>query len=92
MGGVPAAWFSVLSDVRVQAQVGIGAKSGPIVITTGAGSFSSDQLPGGRLNQGGQGTSIQGMQPGIQVMDCPSKPVDREGDGQHGQAESAEGE
>src|SRR5262245_61490766 len=75
MGNVPAAWYTVLSDEMIQAQVGRGATSGPIVITTGAGSFSSDQLPGGRLNTGGQGTSIQGMMPGIQVMDCPSKPA-----------------
>jgi hypothetical protein len=76
MGGVPAAYFLVGSDTLMYAMVGPGAKDGPIVVTTGNGtSFSTDSLPGGRLNQGGQGTSPQGLKPGIVVMDCPSKLV-----------------
>jgi hypothetical protein len=75
MGNVPAAYFQVGSDNLLYAMVGPGATSGPIIVTTGNGtSFSTDSLPGGRLNQGGQGTSPQGLKPGIQVMDCPSKP------------------
>src|SRR5262245_31922328 len=42
MGNVPAAWFTVGSDTMLQAQVGVGATNGPIVVTTGMGSFSTD--------------------------------------------------
>jgi hypothetical protein len=74
MGNVPAAYFLVGSDIIMYAQVGPGATDGPIVVTTGNGtSFSTDQLPGGRLNTTGQGTSPQGLKPGIVILPCPSK-------------------
>jgi hypothetical protein len=74
MGNVPAAYFQVGSDSLLYAMVGPGATSGPIVVTTGKGtSFSTDSLPGGRINAGN--TSLQGLKPGIQVMDCPSHPT-----------------
>jgi hypothetical protein len=72
MGNVPAAHFYVGSDNLLFAMVGPGATSGPIVVVTGKGtSFSTDSLPGGRLNPAN--TSPQGLKAGIQVMDCPSK-------------------
>src|SRR6187200_909756 len=71
MGGVPAMYVQPGSDRLIFAMLGPGATTGPIVIVTGNGTtFSTDSLPGGRLNQGD--TSIQGQKAGIQVMDCPS--------------------
>lgn len=73
IGNVPAAWFKVGSDSVMYAQVGKGATTGPIVVTTTAGSYSSDQMPGGRVNA--NDTSLQGLMPGIQVVPCVSKPT-----------------
>lgn len=73
IGNVPAAWFKVGSDKTLYAQVGKGATTGPIIITTAKGTVSSDSLPGGRVNL--SDTSEQGLMPGIQIVPCVSKPT-----------------
>ena len=74
LGGVPAAVVTIGSDERIYAQAGRGATSGPIVVTTNSGtSFSTDSLPGGRLNAGD--TSIQGQMAGVQIVPCVSHPT-----------------
>jgi hypothetical protein len=73
IGNVPAAWFKVGSDNTMYAQVGHGATTGPIVVTTTAGTYSSDMMAGGRVNA--NDTSIQGLMPGIQVVPCVAKPT-----------------
>jgi hypothetical protein len=73
IGNAPAAWFSVGSDTTLYAQVGPGATTGPMIVTTNAGSFSSDALPGGRINP--TATSAQSQLPGVQILPCVSKPT-----------------
>jgi hypothetical protein len=72
IGNVPAAWFAVGSDNKMFAQVGKGATTGPIIVTTNAGTFSTDSLPGGLINAG---TSIQSQRPGVQIVPCVSQPT-----------------
>jgi hypothetical protein len=72
IGNVPAAWYSVGSDNKMYAEVGKGATSGPIIVTTNAGSYSTDSLPGGRINTG---TSLQSLMPGVQIIPCVSQPT-----------------
>jgi len=74
MGNVPAAQFWVGSDTKMYAQVGKGATTGPVVVTTTAGTFSTDSLPGGRLD-GGLGTALQNLTPGLKIIPCVSKPT-----------------
>jgi hypothetical protein len=71
IGNVPAAWFQVGSDTILYAQVGKGATTGPMIVTTNAGSYSSDSLPGGRINP--TATSAQSQLPGVQILPCVSK-------------------
>jgi hypothetical protein len=73
IGNVPARRFEIASDVLMFAQVDVGATSGPIIITTSAGWFSTDSLPGGRLSQGFP-NSPQGLKPGVQIVPCPRPP------------------
>jgi hypothetical protein len=73
IGNVPAAWFSVGSDNTLYAQVGKGATTGPMIVTTNAGSFSSDSLPGGRINP--TATSAQSLMSGVQIIPCVSMPT-----------------
>jgi hypothetical protein len=73
IGNVPAAWYEVGSDITLYAQVGPDATTGPIIVTTPAGTFSTDSLPGGRINAAD--TSAQGQLPGIQVVPCAGKPT-----------------
>jgi IPT/TIG domain len=73
IGNVPAAWFKVGSDITLYAQVGAGATTGPIVVTTNAGSFTTDSLPGGRISQ--TANSAQSLMAGVQIIPCVSKPT-----------------
>jgi hypothetical protein len=73
IGGTPVAWYYVGSDTKLYLIVANGTTSGPIVITTPAGSYSSASLPGGILNP--TDTSVQGQTPGINVVPCVSKPT-----------------
>jgi hypothetical protein len=71
IGNVPAAWYKVGADNVMYALVGKGATTGPIVVTTPAGTFSTDSLPGGRINS--TDTSAQGQLPGVQIVPCVSQ-------------------
>jgi hypothetical protein len=73
IGNVPAKSFTVSSDNLMFAQLNVGATSGPIVVTTGAGSFSTDSLPGGRLFQS-PSHDPRGLLPGVQIVPCPIPP------------------
>jgi hypothetical protein len=76
IGNVPAKQFWVGSDITLYAQVGPGATTGPVVVYTNTGSFSTDSIttttPPGRVDNGA-GTSLAAMTPQYKILPCVSK-------------------
>jgi hypothetical protein len=72
IANVPALDVQVGSDTILYAQVGRGATTGPIIVSTKAGTFSTRSLPGGRLSAG---TSPAAQLPDYQIIPCAAGPA-----------------
>jgi hypothetical protein len=73
IANVPAVKVTVGSDTVLYAQVGAGATTGPVVVTTAAGTATTRDLPGGRLSPAG--TSPSAQLPDYQILPCVGKPT-----------------